>query len=370
MIRNAPSVLFAAGGTGGHLFPALAVAHAVELLEPNARIRFVGARGRLEEEVVPREGFPLDLLWISGLDRRLSLRNLILPVKMVWSLLQAWMIMRRFRPDVVVAVGAFVSWPVGKVAQWTGRPLVLMESNAMPGMVIRRLAPKASEIHTAFEETAEMLGKARSVVSGNPVRRELLDTVDRREARRHFGLHPDKPTILVFGGSLGAGSINRAMDGLVEALRSDGVQVIWQTGKNYVGDEVKENDLYRTRFLYEMPKAYAAADLVICRAGATTMAELKVAGKPAILVPLPGAPDDHQTVNAAAMEGHGAARMIQDSKLGEQLYGLITELLARPDLLESMGQRAMSMGVRDADQRIAARILEIARERANSGSPK
>ncbi|MCB0713676.1 MAG: undecaprenyldiphospho-muramoylpentapeptide beta-N-acetylglucosaminyltransferase [Ignavibacteriae bacterium] len=352
-------LLFVAGGTGGHLFPALAVADRCRELAPNTTIRFVGARGRLEEDVVPRAGYELDLLWISGFNRSLSPKNVMLPIKIIRSLMQSRKIITTFRPDVVICAGAYVSWPVGSVAGSKNIPLVLMESNALPGMVVRKLAPKAEEVHVAFEETAERLPGANVVLSGNPIRRVFHQKLDRGEARRHFGLDPNRPTLFAFGGSLGARSINNVLDGMVGSLLADGIQIIWQTGKSYEGEERREENLYRARFIHEMEQGYAAADLVLARAGATTIAELKGVSKPSILVPLPTAADDHQRVNAEAMEREGAARTILDRDLTESLYGTVTELLAQPTLLSEMGEKAEAMALLDADDRIARRVLEI-----------
>ncbi|MCE2503734.1 MAG: undecaprenyldiphospho-muramoylpentapeptide beta-N-acetylglucosaminyltransferase [Chlorobi bacterium] len=351
--------LFVAGATGGHLFPALAVADRCRELLSEASIRFVGAKGRLEEEVVPRSGYELDLLWISGFDRTISLRNAVLPIKILRSLAQSRKIIKRFRPDVVVCAGAYVSWPVGSVAVSRGLPLILMESNALPGMVVRKLAPKAKEVHVAFEETKKWLPGPNVLVSGNPIRRVFHKQLDKGEARRHFGLDPDRPTLFVFGGSLGARSINNALDGLLGSLLSDGLQVIWQTGKSYKGEERRESNLYRSPFLHEMDKGYAAADLVLARAGATTIAELKAVGTPSILVPLPTATDDHQRMNAEAMQRAGASRMILDKDLAEQLHGTIIELMVRPDLLAEMDRKARSMASLDADDRIARSVLGV-----------
>lgn len=358
--RNGARLLFVAGGTGGHLFPALAVADKCRELAPDTAVRFVGAQGRMEEEIVPRNGYPLSLLWISGFNRKLSLQNALLPFKVFRSLMQARSIIRSFRPDVVICAGAYVSYPVGSVAAQRKIPLVLMESNALPGRVIRRLAPKAAEVHVAFEETKKYLPGANVVMSGNPVRKVFGQKVDQGEARRHFGLHPDRPTLFAVGGSQGARSINTVLDRSVERLLADGVQMIWQTGKNYAGDERREPNLYRTHFLHEIDKAYNAADLVIARAGAMTITELRALGKPSILVPLATAADDHQRINAEAVEQEGAGTMILDADLEEQLYDKITAMLADPEALQRMGEMAGRQAAYDVDEKIARHILAIA----------
>lgn len=358
--KRGPRLLFGAGGSGGHIFPAMAVADRVRTLSPESTIRFVGAVGRLEEEVVPRGGYELDLLPITGFDGRLTVANMKLPLKILRSTMMARSIIRRFRPDLVICAGGFVSWPVGRAALAAKVPLVVMESNALPGKVNRMLAPRAEVIHAAFEKVADYLPGLPIEVSGNPIREVLRGKIDRSEARLRFGLDPERPTILATGGSQGARAINRALDGISGALLADRVQLIWQTGRSYEGEESQGNGLYRARFIHDMENAYAAADLVICRAGAMTISELKVVGKPSILVPLPTAADDHQRVNAEAMVDIGAARMLRDEELTDRLYGAINEMLIDPNLLASMGAEAQSRARFDADETIARDLLKRA----------
>ena len=355
--EGGPRILFGAGGSGGHIFPAMAVADRCRVLSPASTIQFVGAEGRLEEEVVPRGGYHLDLLPITGFDGRLTLANMILPFKVIRSYMKARAIIREFRPDVVVCAGGFVSWPVGKGAIAAKVPLVVMESNALPGKVNRILAPKAEVVHAAFEKVTDYLPGVDVRMSGNPIRSVFSEKIDRAEACRSFGLDPEAPTLLVTGGSQGSRSINNVFDGIADTLVAEGTQVIWQTGRSYQGGEAKGGGLYRSRFIHEMERAYGAADLVICRAGAMTISELKVVGKPSILVPLPTAAEDHQTVNARAMVESGAARTLRDRELGDQLCGMITELVARPDLLASMGSAARALARFDADDTIARDLL-------------
>jgi UDP-N-acetylglucosamine--N-acetylmuramyl-(pentapeptide) pyrophosphoryl-undecaprenol N-acetylglucosamine transferase len=358
-----PKFLFAAGGTGGHIFPALAVADRLRAIEPKSTIEFIGTRGRLEEKTVPRAGYPLNFLWISGLERKLSLQTLLLPGKLAVSFMQMAALIRRVRPHAIVCAGAYVSYPAGMVGSMMGIPVVLMESNAFPGLVTRKLAPRARQIHVAFDEAVEALrpdaGKQTEIlVSGNPVRGIFLENVNRAEARKHFGLDPERPTLFAFGGSLGARSINAALDAIVDRLLDSGIQVIWQTGTSYAGGEKKGGGLYRSTFIHEMQLGYAAADLVLARAGATTAAELAVVGKPSILVPIPIA-TVHQLENAQAMEKAGAARMLEDGLLAEKLEAEIRELLADPQRLGRMGECAGRIGVPDADERIARHLLAL-----------
>ncbi len=357
-------LLFAAGGTGGHIFPAMAVADRCRELHPDVEIEFVGTRGRLEEKVVPRGGYRLNFLWISGLERKLSPRAAILPLKIVASFAQALRLLSRFRPDAVICAGAYVSYPIGMMAAFRKIPLVLMESNALPGLVVRKLFVKAAETHVAFAATAERLkgsGPGNVFVSGNPVRGIFFaPKISPAEARRHFGLDPARPTLLAFGGSLGARSVNIALDAIIGPLLDEGVQVIWQTGTSYGGGERKEPNLYRATFIHEMEMAYAAADLVLARAGATTIAELAAVGKPSLLVPLASAADDHQRVNAETLKMAGAAEMLLDSELSARLLPVLEDLLGDPVSLEKMGQAVAEMAIPDADRTIAARVLALA----------
>lgn len=355
-------LLFVAGGTGGHLFPALAVATRCRQLQPNVAIEFVGTRGRIEEKIVPREGYPLNFLWISGLERKISLKTLLFPLKVGTSVAQALRLIGRFRPDAVICAGAYVSWPMGIAARMRGVPLVLMASDARPGLALSKLAAKASQIHVAFPSAADhfrALGaRCPILLSGNPVRSELLVPHDSAQARQHFGLRPDRPTVFAFGGSLGARSINNALDAVADKLRADGVQLIWQTGTSYADGERKEPDLYRSTFINEMELAYAAADLVVARAGAMTVTELAVVGKPSVLVPLP-IETVHQRQNAEAIQAAGGGVMVLDSQIMEQFYPVVTGLFSDRERLAEMGKKVAALGVRDADIRIAKEIVEL-----------
>ena len=338
----------------------MAVADRCRELDPGATIEFIGTRGKIEERIVPRAGYPLNLLWISGIERMLSLKTLALPAKIISSIWTASRIIARVRPHAVVCAGAYVSYPVGKAASMRRVPLILMESNAYPGLVTRKLAPRATEIHVAFESTRPLLRSSKVIVSGNPVRKVFSERFDRAEARRHFGLDPGRPTIFAFGGSLGARSINNTLDAIAPTLLAEGVQLIWQTGTSYAGGELKEPGLYRSTFIHEMELGYAAAELVVARAGATTAAELAAVGKASILVPLP-IESVRQRENAEAMQDAGAARMVLDAAMAEQLLPTVRELLSDSARLEQMGAAARRLAVTDADDRIARHVLAFVR---------
>lgn len=360
-------LLFAAGGTGGHIFPATAVADCCRRLHSDIHIEFVGTRGRLEEKVIPRSGYPLNFLWISGLEKLLSVKSLLLPVKLGVSFIQAWRMLGRLRIDCVICAGAYVSLPVGLAASIRRIPLVLMESNAYPGLAIRRLASRATEIHVAFDEAADHFPGSTVVASGNPVRQVFADIPDRATAARRLGLDPDSPIVFATGGSLGARSINKALDAILDRLRSANVQLVWQTGTSYAGGERREPGLYRTTFLNEMELGYAAADIVLARAGATTIAELRAVGRPSILVPLP-IEKVRQMENATSMRDAGAAEMIRDDELDSRLLDVLTDLLENRLHLDEMGNAAKSMAVLDADERIARHVLALAEKHRTAKS--
>lgn len=361
MTHEPLALLFAAGGTGGHLFPALAVAEHIRRIRPDARIAFIGTRGKIEERIVPQHGFPLHLLWIAGIDRRKPLRMLMLPFQIGSSIVRVIRVMRRMRPGAAVCAGSYVSYPVGVAARMLQVPLVLMESNSRPGLVIRKLAPRATAVHLAFEGSKRFFPRQDNLhVSGNPVREELTAPMPRAEAAKVFGLDPAKHTLLVFGGSLGAKTINGAIAGALQSLRDAGMQVIWQTGR---GSEfmlaTPAPDVWQGVFIDDMRAAYAAADLAVCRAGGTTLAELTAVGVPSVLIPYPHHADQHQVHNAQALCDAGAAVMVRENMIG-LLAGTVRELIRDPARLAGMRSAAQSLGVRNATERIANNIVALA----------
>lgn len=354
--------LFAAGGTGGHLFPALAIADEIRRRFPEAEILFVGTRGKIEERIVPRQGYRFTTIWISGFHRRFTMDNLLFPLKVIVSFIQSFFLIRKFAPDVVIGTGGYVCGPVGFAASILGIPLVLHESNSYPGVTTRLLATRASVVLLAFEDARRWLRGARRIEHvGTPVRVSLTEA-SREDAARYFGLDPGKRTILVFGGSLGAASLNDAALTLVRSGMTPEVQLIWQTGSaHYL--RIKEivgtpQGVWMGAFIERMDLAYAAADLVVCRAGATTIAELIAVGKPAVLVPYPGAAADHQTHNAMAMVNAGAAVLLPDARVREDLQPLLSSLLQQPDRLAAMRKASASLRQHDTIERIVRIILD------------
>ncbi len=375
MPKKNAKVLFAAGGTGGHLFPAIAVADEIRKLEPSAEFLFLGAKGKIEERVVPSRDFPFRAVWISGFARSFKPANLLVPLKVMVSIMQSIRHIRRFRPDVVVGTGGFVTGPVLYAATLLHLPTLLQEQNSYPGFTTRILAARVNEVHTAFEETRKFLSP-RAVVklSGNPTRATLV-SVSKEAGAKFFQLNPQKKTVLVFGGSLGAGSINSAVLDLVDDIVAANFQLIWQTGE---GDYEKARNktwglsgVRVEKFIHRMEYAYAAADLVVCRAGAVTIAEITRLGKAAVLVPFPHAAAGHQLKNAQALVNAGAAKMILDRELQSRLRDVLFELLQDDEQRKQIGRNSQRLGKPNAAQDIAEAILRLAeRRQARNGRAK
>jgi UDP-N-acetylglucosamine--N-acetylmuramyl-(pentapeptide) pyrophosphoryl-undecaprenol N-acetylglucosamine transferase len=355
-------VLFAAGGTGGHLYPAIAIAEELRRLEPSAVIEFAGTKKKIEARVIPQKGYPFHPIWISGFSRRLRLDNLLFPVKVVVSLLQSFFLIRRLRPDIVIGTGGYVCGPVLFVASLSGIPTVVHESNSYPGVTTRMLAGRVTKVFTTFEITRSWLSASAKVdVVGNPTRAEL-SAATRSEGAAAFGLSPERPTLFVFGGSLGAASINSAMPAVVSLAVARGWQVIWQTGETDKGSAAKVQhhaDIKVMTYVDRMDLGYAAADLVVCRSGATTLAELTRLGKPAILVPYPYAAANHQELNADAMVAAGAAVMLKDAALQNELTGTVERLMNDNGARNDMAQKSLALGRPDAGAVIAHKLRSM-----------
>jgi UDP-N-acetylglucosamine--N-acetylmuramyl-(pentapeptide) pyrophosphoryl-undecaprenol N-acetylglucosamine transferase len=356
-------ILIAGGGTGGHLYPALAIADEIGKLRPDAEFLFVGTKDKIEARVVPQRGYRFAAIWISGFRRSLSPTNLLFPFKVVVSSLQSFFLIRQFQPDAIVGTGGFVCGPILYVGSLLKIPSFIHESNSYPGVTTRMLAGKATKVFTAFDATRKWLRQTATVeLVGTPTR-SSLETVSRNDANEFFGLDARKQTILVFGGSLGASSVNRALTTIAPALAANNIQFIWQTGeKDYQGVKERIGGSaigWIGSYIDRMDYAYAAADIVISRSGATTMAELTRIGKAAILVPYPFAAADHQTMNAKSMEERGAAVVVPDGNAGQILDGIVRELLADPARRKAMEQASKSLGRPNAGEAIASEILSI-----------
>lgn len=359
-------VIISGGGTGGHIFPAIAIADAIKRLSPDAEILFVGAKGRMEMEKVPEAGYTIIGLKIQGIQRKLSLRNLVVPFRIIGSMLQARSILRDFKADVAVGVGGYASGPTLRMASMLGIPSVIQEQNSYPGITNRLLAKKAKRICVAFTGMEKYFPAEKIVLTGNPVRASLQKSLtSQKEALEFFGLNPDKRTILVVGGSLGARTINEAIATSLEKIgANDTLQVLWQTGKNFDAKNMSARipaNVKHYPFIREMDKAYAAADVVISRAGAMSVSELCIAGKPAILVPSPNVAEDHQTKNARSLSDTGAALLMPDAEAREKLWAEVERLIGNKEQMMALSGKIKAKAIGDSDERIARIVIEEAR---------
>jgi len=358
-------VIIAGGGTGGHIFPAVAVGHALQRLQPGTELLFVGARNRMEMEKVPQEGFKIIGLDIAGFNRSNLLKNLSLPFKLWKSRSQARKIIEDFRPGAIVGVGGYASFPVLHAGQGMGIATLIQEQNSYAGKSNKILGRKARAVCVAYENMEKFFPKEKIMLTGNPVRKKISDMArSSAEGKRFFGLEEGRTTILVIGGSLGARAINEGIAaGLDELLRED-VQLIWQTGKPfYEQAKSKTAAMGKVRvydFIKEMDYAYAAADIVVSRAGALAIAELCIAGKPVIFVPYPFAAEDHQTSNAMALVNKDAALLVKDGDALAGITPVVKALLSDTALQERMSRNLRTMAITDADERIATKVIEIA----------
>lgn len=359
-------VIIAGGGTGGHIFPAVAIAHALQRLAPGTEVLFVGANGKMEMEKVPQEGFKIIGLDIAGFNRSNLLKNISLPFKILKSHLKAKSVIRDFNPNVVIGVGGFASFPVMNAAQGMGIPTLIQEQNSYAGKSNKILGKKAKAICVAYERMEKFFPKEKILLTGNPVRKNISQSrITRSEGQAWLGLKPERTTILVVGGSLGAKAINEAIDANLADLIAEDVQLVWQTGKPYYETAKQSAAMYKDKvkvfdFIREMDYAYAAADMVVSRAGALAIAELCIAAKPVIFVPYPFAAEDHQTSNAMALVEHNAALMVKDNDARIELVKKIKTLLHDASMQELMSQNLVRMAIKDADERIAKKIIEIA----------
>lgn len=353
------------GGTGGHIFPAIAIADALVDRLPDSEILFVGAEGKMEMEKVPQAGYKIKGLKVTGLKRSLTWKNLLFPFKLTTSLIQARKIVRNFNPEVVIGVGGYASAPTVAMASLMGIPTLIQEQNSYAGLTNKWLARRVDRICVAYEGMEVFFEAEKIVHTGNPVRKNLMDLPDKIDALKHFGLASNKKTILVFGGSLGAKTLNQAMAGGTDEIRkSKDVQFIWQIGSFYKDafiecETAKLANVTPLVFIQRMDLAYACADLVICRAGALTVSELCVLGKASILVPSPNVAEDHQTANARAMVKMGAAEMVTDFEAVNVLVDKALAMIHGTEKLEEIKKNSLALGRPDATRDIVNEILKI-----------
>lgn len=360
-------ILITGGGTGGHVFPAIAIADAIKKLRPDTEFLFVGAKGKMEMDRVPQAGYAIEGLNIAGFQRSMSLRNLSFPFKLLNSLWKARKIIRRFAPDVVVGTGGYASGPVMRAAQRAGVPTLIQEQNSYAGVTNKILGKKSAAVCVAYDHMEQFFPEDKIVFTGNPVRSDILNLDGKhKDGIRHYGLDPDKKTIAVVGGSLGARTLNNALrDNTAFLEKYDGVQVLWQCGKFYElvyneCDTAKLPNVHLRAFIDRMDLLYAAADVVISRAGALTISELCLVGKPAVLVPSPNVAEDHQTKNALALVEKGAARLVRDAEAVEKMLQEALLVLENEALAFSLSESIRQLGRPNAAEAIAREVIKLA----------
>jgi UDP-N-acetylglucosamine--N-acetylmuramyl-(pentapeptide) pyrophosphoryl-undecaprenol N-acetylglucosamine transferase len=359
-------VLISGGGTGGHIFPAIAIADAIKSKAPHAQFLFVGAIGKMEMEKVPAAGYEIVGLNITGIQRKLSLSNLLFPFKLFTSLIKARSIIKSFKPDVVVGVGGFASGPVLRMATWMGIPSLIQEQNSFAGITNRWVAGSVSKACVAYDGMEKFFPADRIIKTGNPVRQNMVEVNGKRDAAlKKFGFNSDKPVLLIVGGSLGARSINQALAKQIDKLLDSEIQVLWQTGKLFkeqstsLKKQFRDNALHITEFIYDMDLAYAAADMVVSRAGAIVVSELSIVGKPTILVPFPFAAEDHQTKNAMALVDTGAAIHVADQDAEVKLVEEIIALKVDVDRQKELATNILKHGKPNASNDIANEVIAL-----------
>ena len=364
--RRGGRIIIAGGGTGGHIFPAIAIANALKKIDGNIEILFVGAKGKMEMEKVPQAGYEIEGLDIAGFNRSSLIKNIGLPFKLIKSFFQVRKIINRFKPDAVIGVGGYSSFPVLRFAQAKGIPTFIHESNSFAGKSNIILGKKATKIFTGTDGMENFFPKEKIMVTGNPVRLAIAQArVSQQEGIKFFSLDESKKTVLVIGGSLGAKSINEAIAEHLDQLLNAGLQLIWQTGKPYSA-KAKEitagkPTVWVNEFITDMEYAYASADVVVARAGAMTVAELCVVKKPVLFVPYPFAAEDHQTVNAMQLVNKNAAMMIKDDEAPGKLAPMIIDLVKDENRQAELKKNIAALAITDADKKIADEILKSIR---------
>jgi UDP-N-acetylglucosamine--N-acetylmuramyl-(pentapeptide) pyrophosphoryl-undecaprenol N-acetylglucosamine transferase len=366
MKKSINKVVISGGGTGGHIFPAIAIANEIKNKYPIAEILFVGAKGKMEMEKVPQAGYKIVGLPISGFQRKFAFSNFILPFKLIYSLIKAFFLLKKFKPDVVIGVGGYASGPILRVASFASIPTMVQEQNSFPGKTNRILSKVVNKICVAYDGLENFFPKEKIVFTGNPIRNEMISIEGKREdAYTFFCLDPTKKTILMIGGSLGARTLNESITNAINLIHDNQVQVLWQCGKFYYAqykdrtNEFKNRGVYLNEFIFKMDLAYACADLIISRAGAISVSELTLIGKPVILVPSPNVSDDHQTKNAMALVTKNAAIIIKDDNAKNSLFVKAIELLGNKDEASRLASNCLSLGIPNAAERIVNEIENI-----------
>ena len=361
-MKPSVNILISGGGTGGHIYPAIAIANELKKRNSKANFLFVGAQGRMEMEKVPQAGYPIQGLWITGIQRKLTLKNLMFPFKLMSSLYKANKIIKNFKPNVVIGTGGFASGPTLHMAAKKGIPTLVQEQNSYPGITNKLLGKKASTICVAYDGLERFFPLDKIVKTGNPVRQDLLEITHKRiEAQKIYKLSPTQKTLLVLGGSLGARAINQLLEREINWLVEKNVQVIWQTGKFYF-DEYRQFEKLKGvqtfEFISTMDLAYAAADIIISRAGASSISELCIVGKPVIFIPSPNVAEDHQTKNAMAVKTKNAAILIKENKLSNFKIQF-ESLLQSQEKQDELGKNIKLLALPNATEHIANEVENL-----------
>ena len=357
-----PRFIISGGGTGGHIYPAVAIANELKSRFPEAEFLFVGAKDKMEMQKVPQAGYAIKGLWIAGIQRKITLDNAMFPLKLTSSLLNSFKIIKNFKPDVVIGTGGFASGAVLKVASMLGIPTVIQEQNSYPGITNKLLAKKANKICVAYENLERFFPKDKMILTGNPVRQDLINEASKSEAVAYFKLDANKKTLLVLGGSLGARRINQLIEKELDFLLSQNIQIIWQCGKLYLNDYSKYNEKDNVQvvaFIDRMDLVYAAADVVISRSGASSVSELCIVGKPTIFIPSPNVAEDHQTKNAKAISDKNGAILIKESELETQFETIFSDLISNESKQLELSQNIKKLAKPNATKDIVEEIVKL-----------
>ncbi len=357
-----PRFIISGGGTGGHIYPAVAIANELKSRFPAAEFLFVGAKDKMEMQKVPQAGYVIKGLWISGIQRKLTLDNAMFPFKLLSSMWNSFKIIKSFKPDVVIGTGGFASGAVLKAASMLNIPTVIQEQNSYPGITNKLLAKKANKICVAYENLEQFFPKDKMILTGNPVRQDLIEVADKKEAIAYFNLDANKKTLLVLGGSLGARRINQLIEKELDFLLSQNIQIIWQCGKLYLNDYSKYNEKENVQvvaFIDRMDLVYAAADVVISRSGASSVSELCIVGKPTIFIPSPNVAEDHQTKNAKAISDKNGAILIKESELEAQFKTVFSDLISNENKQLELSQNIKKLAKPNATKDIVEEIVKL-----------
>lgn len=355
--------ILSGGGTGGHIYPAIAIANELKLRFPDCEILFVGAQDKMEMQKVPQAGYAIEGLWIAGIQRKLTLQNMMFPLKLVSSLWKSRKIIKKFKPDAVIGTGGFASGPLLQVANSNNIPTVIQEQNSYPGITNKILSKKANAICVAYENLERFFPKDKIVFTGNPVRQDLLDSDSKtQEGISYFKLDANKKTLLILGGSLGARRVNQLIEKELDFLLASGVQVFWQCGKLYFEEYKKYNDKQNVQvvsFIDRMDLIYAAADFVISRAGASSVSELCLVGKPTTFIPSPNVAEDHQTKNAKAIVDKKGAILLKENELDDKFETTFSDLISNENLQKQLSQNIKSLAKPNATKDIVEEIIKL-----------